>query len=267
MTGFMFQWLREPAARTGVAQIAMVAVALNSEALREQLGELLTELALVARSDGPAAEAPADILAAFGQLMEILLRLEGEYRSGTPETRREFAASATELGEFAFTLLDKTERILDRTPERKSQRTALDLGFAYWVARHGGDIRELAPLVDAVALLANRTQAAASLADLATVMLTLIDTAAPTHAQDLDNANPGRPWRLLHLNLGIVATRAGRADLMELAFARLVTHLPQDAAQFFHQGMQQVERIDYPESVRAVMQNYFQRWGGKPALH
>lgn len=245
----------------------MVTVPLNSEALREQLGELLAELALAAQDDASVTDAPTDILAAFGQLMEILLRLENEYRSGTPETRRELADGATDLGEFAFTLLAKTERALSVTPERKSQRAALDLGFAYWVARHGGGIRDLAPLVDAVALLANRTETPAALADLATVMLALIDTAAPAYVQDLDNTNPGRPWRLLHLNLGIVATRAGRPELMELAFARLVTHLPQDAAQFFHQGIQQLERIDYPESVRAVMQNYFQRWGGKPALH
>lgn len=245
----------------------MVPVPLNSEMLREQLGELLAELALAAQDDATVTETPTDILAAFGQLMEILLRLESEYRSGTPDTCRDLADSATELGEFAFTLLDKTERVLGVTPEYMNQRAALDVGFAYWVARHGGGIRDLAPLVDAAALLANRTQAPERLADLATVMLTLIDTAAPAHAQDLDNANPGRPWRLLHLNLGIVATRAGRPELMELAFARLVTHLPQDAAQFFHQGMQQLERIDYPEPVRAVMHNYFQRWGGKPALH
>lgn len=250
----------------------MAPVPLNSESLQEQLGELLAELALTpedARVDaGAGTDTPQDILAAFGQLIEVMQRLESDYRHGTPDSVRELAGSATGLGDFAFSLLEKTERALGpATPERSALRAALDIGFAYWVARHGGAIQDYGPLVDRIALLANRTQTPDVLADLATVMLKLIDAAAPAYAQDLDNANPGRPWRLLHLNLGIVATRARRADLMEQAFARLVTHLPQDAAQFFHQGMQQLERIDYPESVRAVMQDYFRRWGDKPALH
>lgn len=249
----------------------MVTVALDSETLREQLGGLLAEVALLpdtARVDGTAgAETPSDILAAFGQLMDVMQRLENEYRHAAADALPALAASAAEFGEYAGALLDKTARLLPDNPERVGQRASLDIGFGYWVARHGGAITDLAPLVDALALLANRTQAADTLADLATVMLMLIDNAAPAHAQDLDSANPGRPWRLLHLNLGIVATRAGRPDLMELAFARLVTHLPQDAAQFFHQGMQQLERIEFPAPVREVMQNYYQRWGGKPALH
>lgn len=249
----------------------MVTVPLDSETLREQLGELLAELALLpetAHSDSPAgAETPTDILAAFGQLMDVMQRLESEYRQATQERQHALAANAAEFGDYAGALLDKTLRLLPGAAERMTQRAALDIGFGHWVARHGGAIADLAPLVDALAVLANRTQATDTLADLATVMLTLIDNAAPAHVQDLDSANPGRPWRLLHLNLGIVATRAGRPDLMELAFARLVTHLPQDAAQFFHQGMQQLERVEYPASVRAVMQDYYQRWGAKPALH
>lgn len=246
----------------------MAPLPLNSETLQEQLGELLAELAL---PGGDAGTAPSGdsvaILAAFGRLIDVMQRLERDYRQAAPARCTELAGNATELGEFAFQLLDKTEHALPVTPEHLSQYAALDVGFAYWVARHGGKVRDLVPLVDRIALLANRTQSPELLADLATVMLALIDSAAASHIPDLDSANPGRPWRLLHLNLGIVATRSQRPDLMELAFGRLVTHLPADAAQFFHHGMQQVERIDYPEPVRSVMQDYFARWGGKPALH
>ena len=246
----------------------MAPLPLNSETLQEQLGELLAELALPADA---AAAAPIDdhiaILAAFGRLMDFMQQLEKDYRQATPAHCGELAGNATELGDFAFRLIDQTEHVLPATPEHLTQYAALDVGFAYWVARHGGVVRDLVPLVDRMALLANRTQSPDLLADLVTVMLALVDAAAPTHASDLDRSNPGRPWRLLHLNLGIVATRSRRPDLMELAFARLVTHLPEDAAQFFHQGMQQIERVDYPESVRTVMQDYFTRWGGKPALH
>ena len=247
----------------------MAPLPLNSETLQEQLGELLAELALPADDAGaaPSGDSVA-ILAAFGRLIDVMQRLEKDYRQAAPARCTELAGDATELGEFAFQLLDKAEHAVPViTPEHLTQYAALAIGFAYWVARHGGIVRDLVPLVDHMALLANRTQSPELLADLATVMLTLIDTAAASHVPDLDNANPGRPWRLLHLNLGIVATRSQRPDLMELAFARLVTHLPEDAAQFFHHGMQQVERIDYPEPVRTLMQDYFAHWGGKPALH
>ena len=93
------------------------------------------------------------------------------------------------------------------------------------------------------------------------------DRAAAHYRQDLEPGNPGRPWRLLHMNLGIMATRSRRPDLMEQAFARLTRHLPDDAASFFQQGMQQVKLSDYPDSVRSVMAKYFDQWNNKPALH
>lgn len=244
---------------------------MNSETLQEHLGELLAELALPAGA-AAADPAPVDpnaigILAAFGRLIGVMRQLENDYRQADPAHRDELAATATELGGFAFDLLGKTEQALPTTPEHHTQYAALHTGFAYWVARHGGGVADLAAVVDRMALLANRSQSSELLADLATAMLALIDAAAPVQSADLERADPGRPWRLLHLNLGIVATRSRRPELMELAFARLVTHLPDDAAQFFHQGMQQLERTEYPEPVRRLMQDYFRRWGGKPALH
>lgn len=248
----------------------MAPLPLTSESLQEQLGELLAELALAVPDELAAAEdvcRPRDILAAFGRLIVIMQHLERDSGCAAPDRGGDVAGSATELGEFAFALLAQAEQELPDTPERVLQYATLDIGFAYWIARHGGSVRDLAALVDRMALLANRSQSPALLADLALVMLALIDAAAPSQAADLDRSNPGRPWRLLHLNLGIVATRSQRPDLMELAFTRLVTHLPTDAAQFFHQGLQQVERVDYPEPVRKLMNDYFQRWGSKPALH
>lgn len=83
----------------------MVTVPLDSETLREQLGELLAELALLpetAHSDGPAgAETPTDILVAFGQLMDVMQRLESEYRQATQERQHALAANATEFGDYA----------------------------------------------------------------------------------------------------------------------------------------------------------------------
>ena len=84
--------------------------------------------------------------------------------------------------------------------------------------------------------------------------------------QDLEKNNPGRPWRVLHLNRGIVATRTHNPELMEKVFDDLVRYLPEDAAAFFAEGMQQMEELDYPQHVRQVMHRYFDLWT-RPRMH
>jgi hypothetical protein len=239
------------------------------ERLQEQLGSLLVELSLhETPADNASRDNPQDLISAFGQLFQVMARLEADAirhpDTATPETTQ----SVTEIGEFALSLLDKSAQLLPSSdPSRVEQLALLNIGFVHWMLRHAGELKQLEPVVNDLAMLANRCDNTTALAELARVMLDIIDHAGPRFRQDLESHNPGRPWRLLHLNLGIVATRARRADLMDQAFDRLVQHLPQDAGQFFHQGMQQLQLGDFPESVRNVMSRYFQHWGGKPALH
>ena len=237
------------------------------ERLQEQLGELLAELALNGES-ASTGEDPLQLVGAFGQLFEVMTRSEVDRIRATTAVSAEHAQTAGELGEFAVELLGKAARLVPaQDPARSEQLALLRIGFAHWVLRQGGAIQRLEPIVDDLAMLANRADTPAVLADIGHVMLDLVDRATPEQRQDLEAGNPGRPWRLLHLNLGIVATRSRHPELMEQAFKRLVQHLPQDAPQFFHQGMQQLQRGDYPESVRSIMSDYFQQWAGKPALH
>jgi hypothetical protein len=84
--------------------------------------------------------------------------------------------------------------------------------------------------------------------------------------QDLEKNNPGRPWRLLHLNRGIVATRSHNPALMEEVFEELVRELPEEAPGFFAEGMQQMEALNYPPHVRKVMGRYFAKWT-RPRMH
>jgi hypothetical protein len=87
-------------------------------------------------------------------------------------------------------------------------------------------------------------------------------------AQDVGRTEPQRPWRVLLLNRAIVATRSHRPALMEVAFDDVVEHLPQEAARFFEEGMAQMDALDYPPQVRAVMERYYLRQGPAPhTLH
>ncbi len=91
---------------------------------------------------------------------------------------------------------------------------------------------------------------------------------SPAVSQDTDRSDPRRPWRLLLLNRAIVATRSLKPALMEVAFDAVLEHLPEEAARFFEEGMAQMDALDYPPHVRAVIERYYLRQGAPPhTLH
>ena len=51
------------------------------------------------------------------------------------------------------------------------------------------------------------------------------------------------------------------------AYTELANNLPQDARQFFHEGMQQMDIIGYPEHVREVVAKFERLWGADSTLH
>jgi hypothetical protein len=145
---------------------------------------------------------------------------------------------------------------------------ALSLPFAVLLARHGAEIAVLEPVVNALAALANGLSDPAELARLYGLMGEIVNAVSPAVAQDPDRSAPERPWRVLLLNRAIVATRSHRPALMEPAFDAVVEHLPEDAARFFEEGMAQMDALDYPPQVRAVMERYYLRQGPAPhTLH
>jgi hypothetical protein len=89
----------------------------------------------------------------------------------------------------------------------------------------------------------------------------------PLLQKDLEKSNPGRPWRILLLNRAIIATRTHRPELIELAYDNLVRQLPEEAPQFFRQGMQQMVALDYPLPVRRVVEKYYNLWSVERTLH
>jgi hypothetical protein len=69
------------------------------------------------------------------------------------------------------------------------------------------------------------------------------------------------------LNYGIVATRSHQPEIIEIAYDALVKNLPQDARQFFKEGLQQMDIVGYPDAVREVVERYNKMWGSENALH
>ena len=105
------------------------------------------------------------------------------------------------------------------------------------------------------------------LADLAGVIKEVVDACDNEIRRDVEQTNMMRPWRILNLNYGIVATRSHNPELIEQAYDSLVKNLPQDARQFFKEGMQQMDIIDYPDEVCEVVERYNKMWGSESSLH
>lgn len=201
-------------------------------------------------------------------LFAMLQRLEDPV---PPENGgRPTAAELRDLAGFGIGLLaelaDAARRLgMDAEAEAAARLT---VPLSVLMARHGAELSALQPVVDALAMLANGLSDPAELAQLFGLMDEIVRAVSPAVAEDLDRTAPQRPWRILLLNRAIVATRSHRPALMVTAFDAVVEHLPEDAARFFEEGMAQMDALDYPPQVRAVMERYYLQQGPAPrTLH
>ncbi len=98
-----------------------------------------------------------------------------------------------------------------------------------------------------------------SLLSLSELIAEVVDHCSIELKKDLDDSEELRPWRLLHINRGIVATRTHDLEVMKQAFDEFLKYLPQEATGFFAEGMKEMDALDYPPHVRKVMEFYFQQ--------
>jgi hypothetical protein len=246
------------------------------DAFRGPLAAALDTLAEAYRlSDGDSGaaqdSAPPLLVQAFAQLFEAMQRTEASLaqESAVQSGNQASGQDVSELGEYALELFDQALNW--------SQQLDLDdvynvlqgfvVAMGRWIARHGGQIFSLEPVVDALARSANRIQEPERLVPLYRAMCEIMDATATAIRQDLERTNPGRPWRVLHLNRAIVATRTHHPDIMEEAFSVLTRDLPEDAPRFFSQGMEQMDLLNYPSHVRDVMDRYYRKWSVDRSLH
>lgn len=193
--------------------------------------------------------------------IEYFFRSSREIEHQAAQNQSVDGAEVTRLGDYGITLLVDlsvwAQRLGLKTVEVDFDSVLL--AFADWTMRHAGELQTIEPLVDAAANVANRTRDAAVLEQLTCLMARITRATAQPARSGAGQAVP-TPWRLLHLNRGIVATRTRNPALMEEAFDDLVRNVPSEARHFFAEGMQQMDALRYPMPVRAVMARYFERW-------
>jgi len=234
--------------------------------LAEPLADLVEAHRLRDETAGTDETTPLLIATAFEQLFDVMQRTEADQ---TPPNRGVDADSVTEFGEYALELFDQSLHWANHLDLHGvfSALQAYTIALAGWIARQGGRLLTLEPVVDAFARYANSTQEPGELLALYRAMSDVLTATATVIQRDLEKTNPGRPWRILHLNRAIVATRTHQPDLMEEAFGDLADRLPEDAAGFFSQGMEQMDLLNYPPQVREVMDRYYRKWSVNRSLH
>jgi hypothetical protein len=221
------------------------------------------------RSRGSAVRTgPEAVATGLDHLLAVLQRLDDPGPAGNGA--RPTVAELQELGRLGLSLwteLASWARQLGMEREAAAAE-ALTVPFSVLMARQGVELSNLEPIVDALAALANSLSDPAELAQLFGLMGEIVAAVSPAVAQDLDRSAPQRPWRVLLLNRAIVATRSHRPALMTIAFDAVVEHLPEEAARFFEEGMVQMDALDYPPQVRAVVERYYLSQGPAPhTLH
>jgi hypothetical protein len=211
------------------------------------------------------------LLEALIGLLEDLRRLEDVMAGNVsmdvpvPATLKEVRT----LGDHGIDLLARLASLAGRLqlPHRARAIEELALPLACWIARRGGELGYLGPIVDGAANLANRLALSSELGQLYGLLTEVVNAVSPRISQDTTSSDPSRPWRVLLLNRAIVATRSHLPALMEESFESIVEFLPDDASAFFREGMEQMDALNYPPHVRTVMERYHKRWGGQRVLH
>jgi hypothetical protein len=241
--------------------------------------EALATRLLAAEANSPAARQETDmsprlLIEAMRKVLQLLDLIE---KQANPETQGEAEAADKaeteqdihQLGEYGLNLLADLAASAGRLAQEGlgHEYEGLCLPFALWIARQGGELSTLEPIVNAIAVQANTLREPLALEKLYALTGEIQLAVTPLLQKDLEKSNPGRPWRILLLNRAIIATRTHRPELIELAYDNLVSHLPEEAPQFFRQGMQQMVALDYPLPVRRVVEKYYNLWSVERTLH
>jgi hypothetical protein len=241
----------------------------NAKTFRTLLHVAVAEHIEAITADTSTEESPEQLLAGMEKAIDVMERADADAAAGARQGEAVLSdVEITEIGDFALGLLDAiVDRVEKASGHQHRDLSRLAIPISLWIARQGGHINKLELVVNSLAAWANELQDTIQIAELTRVIREIIDAASDEIRQDVEQTNPMRPWRIINLNYGIVATRSHDPVLMDEAFELLVKNLPGDARAFFREGMQQMDTVGYPDEVRAVVEKYDRMWGSGHTLH
>ena len=244
----------------------------NANTFRDLLHNAVTPYLEGEVGDSDDMNSPRNLLAAMDQAIDVMVRADAD-----SAVQKDMSAESmglleekdiSQIGQYALDLLEGlVSFVQDKTGEQKRELLRLSLPVSLWVARHGGKLSNIDMVVNSLAGYANEISESQQLSELTEIIREVIDACSDEIFRDLEQTNMMRPWRILNLNYGIVATRSHQPELIEQAYDALVKNLPQDAREFFKEGMQQMDIVGYPDEVRVVVERYNKMWGSENVLH
>ncbi len=215
---------------------------------------------------------PHNLLAAMDQAVEVMVRADADSVVQNKMTAESMGMleekDISQIGQYTLDILEgMVAFVQNKTGEQDRDLLRLSLPISLWVARHGGKLSQIDMVVNSLAGYANEIVEPQLLAELTSVIKEVIDACDDEVSTDFEQTNMMRPWRILNLNYGIVATRSHQPKLIEQAYDALVKNLPHDARGFFKEGLQQMDIVGYPDEVREVVERYNKMWGSESVLH
>jgi len=225
--------------------------------LSKEYEKIVEALVLSLQSSGTAeSEQVLKMIEALRQNIQIMLRLSSDVdNKNQPDIAED---EVTKIGDYALNLLDEISVSCASRgmQDQMLELHRLSLPVVLWLKKHKGKVIKLDIIVNAIASYANTIKDNKQLEVLSGVIKNIIEVTDLSIKKDLEATNPMRPWRILNLNWGIVATRSHNPQIMESVFDQLIKNIPADSQQFFNEGMQQMDIVGYPDPVREVMQKY-----------
>ena len=211
----------------------------------------------------------ADPSGLIDALTDVLDRLALRERACDSDAPARSGPTLGDLGDHGINLLARLADLARglKLPQQAEALERLTLPLACCVARAGGELSFIGPVVNAAAGLANTVRSPREMIELYRMTDALTRGISPRVSEAAPTSEAGRTWRVLIVNRAIMATRTHQPALMEAAFDGLLEHFPGDAPAFFREGLEQMQALDYPASVRLVMQRYFDAWGSERRLH
>lgn len=248
-----------------IPAIDIAAIEDELEELADRLGEAEEDILRDPNLD------PSPLVVALREQLDDLRQRQAraEAQIFTANYQTALGQDITAQGDQAIDLLVRLAALAGRLRQPHLARDLEELAFplAVWIARHEGEILSLATVVNAAAALANRLEQPQELAELHGLLREIGAALSPAVNQETGHLDPTSPWRVFLINRAIVATRSHQPALMKEAFEALTEYLPQEAPEFFREGMEQMEALNYPMPVRAVMEAWYAQWCERRLLH
>ena len=236
--------------------------------LGKHLDEYTADLILSLKAENDEqAQNLIQMIEALKSNIDIMQRVDSDYQANGVDSIT--LNDINQIGDYAMTLIGELAMAAGNRGLQQVmiKLTRLSVPISAWLVSHKGKILQLEIVVNAIASYANELTEAELLEQLChhieNIMLAIEDDVK----RDLEATNPVRPWRILNLNWGIVATRSHNAELIDRVYAQLIKNIPADIHGFVTEAMQQMDIIGYPDHVRKVVAKYYSSLGYDQALH